>query len=280
MGQKDIGILQDWFTHHLFVPLKGTAFWAAIVGSVVGFVLLMAILQQLSSHARKRLTVVCAFLAGLFYSVEFFWPPKANPLSGYDQPLGNFMMAIGSFAVGLGLISLCHLHGRKLARFSQGWENSAAFFVALIAMLVFSFWQMYAPSKPGTENFPAAVYRVLFDGFLNALGSTTFSLLAFFIVSAAYRAFRVNTLEATLMMITAFLVMLGQVPIGMALTSWLPDHGVLASLRLERINNWILTGINSAAFRGILFGAAVGSLAMALRVWLSLEKGAYFEQQL
>lgn len=278
MDEKIPGFLQKWFTHHLFIALKGPAFYGAVVGSIVGFVLLILVLQQMSGQARRRLTVVCAFLAGLFYAVEFFWPPHGNPFSGYVEPLSSFLTAMGSFAFGLGLISLCHLHGRSIIRCAKGWENSLAFFLALIAMLVFSFWQHYVPAPEGKENLPSVGYRILFDGFFTSLDSTTFALLAFFIVSAAYRAFRVNTLEATLMMVTAFLVMLGQVPLGQALTAWLPDHGTLASFRLERINNWILTGVNAAAFRGISFGAAVGSLAMALRVWLSLEKGAYFEQ--
>lgn len=280
MPKEELGLLQDWLIDHVFHSLKGANFWGAIVASVVGFVLLFVILHQFSSQARKRLTMVCAFLAGLFYSLEFFLPQKGNPISGYQEPLGTFLIAVGSFAFGLGLFSLCHLHGRTLFRLSKGWENSAAFFVSLIAMLIFSFWQHYSPAPEGKQNVPTAVYRILFDGFLTSLDSTTFSLLAFFIVSAAYRAFRVNSLEATLMMLAAFMVMLGQVPIGQALTARLPESGFLSSFRLEVVNHWILVGVNSAAFRGILFGAAVGSLAMALRVWLSLEKGGYFEQQL
>ncbi|MCS6862608.1 MAG: hypothetical protein NZT92_20075, partial [Abditibacteriales bacterium] len=124
--------------------------------------------------------------------------------------------------------------------------------------------------------FAAATYNVLFNGMFNSLDATMFAILAFFIVSAAYRAFRVRSAEATLMMVSAFIIMLGQVPLGIVLTNWIPHDSPLAIFRLERLARWILTGINAAAFRAIIFGIVMGYLAMSLRVWLSLERGSYF----
>jgi len=124
------------------------------------------------------------------------------------------------------------------------------------------------------------INRVLFLGMLNSLDATMFSLLAFYIAAAAYRAFRVRSIEAILLMGAAFVVMLGQVPFGMALTARLPTEGLLASFRIEVISNWILQTINTPAYRAMNFGLALGGLAMALRIWLSLERGSYFEREL
>ena len=82
------------------------------------------------------------------------------------------------------------------------------------------------------------------------------------------------------MMIAAFNSMLGQVPLGMWLTRALPLSGPLSSLRMEAMANWTLGVISMAGLRAVLFGILVGYLAMSLRIWLSLERGAFFEQEL
>jgi hypothetical protein len=105
---------------------------------------------------------------------------------------------------------------------------------------------------------------------LRAAQAATFSLLAFYIASAAYRAFRVRSLDAALMMLAAFVVMLGQVPIGRWLTGWVPNVPPVSLLRLENLGEWVMRWWNSPAQRAIALGVAVGALAMSLRIWLSL----------
>ena len=49
---------------------------------------------------------------------------------------------------------------------------------------------------------------------------------------------------------------------------------------MENVNLWILNEPNMAAWRGMSFGVEIGALAMALRTWLSLERGSFFEREL
>jgi len=81
-------------------------------------------------------------------------------------------------------------------------------------------------------------------------------------------------------MSAAGIIMLALVPIGAVVTNWLPDTGFLSIFRLEKIGYWLLIGPNMAAQRAIAFGVAVGGLAMGLRIWLSLERGSFFDRQL
>lgn len=104
--------------------------------------------------------------------------------------------------------------------------------------------------------------NLLRNGFFFPLGSAMFSLLAFYIAVAAYRSFRIKSLEALIMMVFAVVVMLGQIPQG-------PE---LISEQLPEFRLWILENISTPAFRAIAFGATIAGLSMAVRMWLSLER--------
>jgi len=111
-------------------------------------------------------------------------------------------------------------------------------------------------------------YNLFFQGLFVALGSAMFSLLGFYIAAAAYRAFRIKTMESTLMMLAAFIVMLGQIPFGVWFWEALPD-----------IRLWILEVPNSAVARAIKIGAAIAGLVMAFRMWLSIESESFTERK-
>lgn len=258
-----------------------------IVGGLVGGMALLGLLDRLTdSRSRRMLMVGITFLGGLFYLLEFILPPgtalwiwkpadpaRDNFLSPFVQQIGDVVLVIGAFAFGLGLLNLATIHGRAVLRARPGWHNSLAFFVAMVAMAVTGLLKGSIPSL-------ATANRVLFDGLYQPLGASVFSILAFYITTAAYRAFRIRSGEATLMMIAAFIVMMAQVPMGIMLTHWIPTHGWVAQLRIERVSDWLMTVLNMAALRAVGFGIGVGGLAMSLRIWLSLEKGSYFGKEL
>jgi hypothetical protein len=99
------------------------------------------------------------------------------------------------------------------------------------------------------------------------MSGTMFALLAFFIASAAFRAFRIRTVEAGMLAVAALIVMLGRVPIGDLAT-----HGLPSFLRLGAMQQWIMDFPQNASKRAILIGAALGVMATGLRVILGIER--------
>lgn len=256
----------------IFHPVKEPALLATlIIGSLIGSAIVLFLMHRfLSMRVKGRIIILLTFFAGFFYSLEFFLPTKGgkNFLTPWVEPVGDALMVIGAFTFPLGLVSLALVHFGNIARKRKGWGYSIVLFVSMLFMAVAAFLQYYAHI-----TFAEKIYRCLFDGFYVPLGVAMMSTLAFYIVSAAYRAFRVTNLDAVLLMAAAVIVMLGQIPFGMWLTSWLPMEGIASSLRIENVSNWFMTVVNMSVQRAIGFGLGVGSIAMALRVWFSLERG-------
>jgi hypothetical protein len=111
------------------------------------------------------------------------------------------------------------------------------------------------------------ISKWIYDQVYSPMAATMFALLAFYIASAAFRAFRIRTVEAGLLAVAALIVMLGRVPLGALLTKWLP-----APLQLPAIQDWVMEVPQNAAKRAILMGAALGVMATGLRVILGIER--------
>lgn len=114
------------------------------------------------------------------------------------------------------------------------------------------------PTRWGKEG---RVFVWLYDHVFAPCNSTMFALLAFFVASAAFRAFRARNAEAALLLTAAIVMMLGRAPIGRALWDSLPD-----------IAQWLLDVPSNGGRRAIMMGAAVGAIATGLRVILGLER--------
>lgn len=268
-------------------PPGSGLFYGKLAFGVLFVLAILGAMQAAPRRSRKPLIAIFTFLGGLYYVVEFFWPahgtPPKNPLTDYTEFVANLSAVISSFGIGIGVISLMQLHGRAIGRQRAGWGNSVALIVSFLLMTVFGIAKEYYPASRLLFFRSDTIHHFLFDGGLVNLGAATFSLIAFFIASASYRAFRVRSLESTLLMVAALIVMLGSVTFGTAMTNWIqptdPDSNLWANLRIENVSQWLLTKVNAPAQRGILFGLTVGGLAVSLRLWLSLERGAYFDKE-
>jgi hypothetical protein len=104
----------------------------------------------------------------------------------------------------------------------------------------------------------------IFHYIFTPLSATMFALLAFFVASASYRAFRIRNLEATILLGAGILLMMGRVPLG--------SVGWLEYLHLSEIQEWIYQYPNAAGARAIMMGIGLGVVGTSLRVILGIEK--------
>lgn len=101
----------------------------------------------------------------------------------------------------------------------------------------------------------------LYEGIMVPCGSTMFAMLAFYMCSAAYRAFRMRNLHAGVLLISSFIVMLGQIPLA---TTYISG--------LHELRQWILDVPNLASKRGIMIGVGLGASATSFKIILGIER--------
>jgi len=152
----------------------------------------------------------------------------------------------------LGIVSLSMMHNAKIRRKAPKWQYSFFFFAGFIAIALAGF-------LGGTQR--GGLYMWMFENMQMPMSATMFSLLAFYMASAAYKAFRARSPEATVLLSAAIVVMLAQVPIGVGISRHLPD-----------VSQWILDVPNLASKRGIMLGVGLGSIATSLKILLGIER--------
>ena len=224
---------------------------------------------------KRTIPLIITFIVGLIVISSEFIPHR--PFSMINSTLENWYLSISGFAIVLGLMSLVQVNSSKVYHKAENWQYSLASLVSLVVIVIVGvLWGM--EDQRGILGNGEAIsafigkkpFDYLFDNAITPLSSTMFSLLAFFIASAAYRAFIIRSFESNLLMITAVIVILGRTSFGPVLTSWLPQS--LSFLHLPNLTDFILAYPSSAAQRAILMSASLGIIGSSLRIIIGLER--------
>ena len=156
------------------------------------------------------------FLALSGYFLNF---PALREFTDKDAP--QWYMIIAGFAAFLGCLNLLQMHIGKVVKKQKNWQYSIFTLLGFLIMIFFAFVykNVDVPFGVHLKNEGSSFYW-MFNYIYTPLSSTMFALLAFFVASASYRAFRIRNFEATLLLISGALLMIGRVPIGALVPYW------------------------------------------------------------
>jgi len=212
---------------------------------------------------RREIPIIITFVTGLLMVIDYFVPH--SPFGGLSGRFEVFFTILFSLATILGILALSKINIEKIYQKRPGYGYNIVLLVGLVVMILCGLIWGIGEGTP---------FDFMYMNLMMPMQSTMFSLLAFFVASASYRAFRARTPEATLLLLAAFLVMLGRVPIGYQMTKWVPEvlPPWMHSLQLPEIANWIMDFPNTAGQRAIMIGAALGIAATSLRLVLGIER--------
>ena len=200
--------------------------------------------------------VIFGFIVGLLMFIQYFTPNKWIE-ARYNNVLDWKQVVFGLTLI-LGVISLFLHHWKKIEQKESGWRYSLVTVVGLVLMIVSAI--IMTPEK--------GIYPWMFNNVQSPMQSTMFALLAFYVASASYRAFRARSLHAALLLTAGVIVMLGRVPIGELIGFNLDGH----HYSLATVSTWILDYPNLAAKRGIMIGVGLGMTATAIKIIVGIER--------
>lgn len=201
---------------------------------------------------KKTIPLLIVILGGFIFVAYAFSPHKYLQDDFYNRFFLPWTYASTPFAMLLGVISLSMMHNNKIKRRAPKWQFSYFFFAGFIITTLAGF-------IGGTQK--GGLLMWMFENMQMPMSATMFSLLAFYMASAAYKAFRARSPEATVLLVAAIVVMLAQVPMGVKLYKNLPA-----------ISQWILDVPNLASKRGIALGVGLGGVATSLKILLGIER--------
>lgn len=203
---------------------------------------------------KKEIPVAMGFILGISIVAAMFFT-GVPWLTTWKKMLDEWFLVGQAWMVAVGVVNLTQIHGRRVSQKKEGWPFSVWLMICMYGMMVFGIFVAKNANHEG--------WKFMYNQLISPMNATVYSTLVFYIGAAAYRAFRVRNMEATVLLVAAVIMMLGRVPLGKVLLgSW-----------VEKTADWILNVPNSAGMRGITLGATLGGIATALRILVGIERG-------
>lgn len=211
---------------------------------------------------KRRFPLLLVLIFGILGIIPYYIPHATY--QNFDNGMRNdFLRILSAFAIILGLVSLLRVHQDKIKRKRENWPYSYVLIISFVMSSIIGLFggvegELFLPTRIAGLQFDI---QTLYLNVIVPLGSTMFALLAFFMASAAYRAFRARSLESSLLLSAAFIIMIGVLPLADKI-----------SIHLPAFAQWIMDIPNVAAKRGITFGIALGAIATSLKIILGIER--------
>ena len=225
---------------------------------------------------KRSIPLLITAVGGFVLIVAYFIPFA----QGWGESVAVWFDILAAIAFILGGGNLLKIHLKKVSDRVAGWGYSLVVLGAFLSTLLIGLLKVGVPPSEQFPAFPWSGYYAeigvpfwyFYEYAFQPLTATMFAMLAFYIASAAFRAFRAKNLEAILLLGTAFIILLGRTFAGVALTGWIPEDSIFAGLRVENLTVYIMSVFNTIGNRAIMIGIALGIVSVSLKVLLGIDR--------
>jgi len=214
----------------------------------------------MSLVVKRYIPLAITFVMGIIMVIATYFLAPDTPERIATARLSGAVDIIVATAGVIGIVVLVRHHGLNISRRGRFWQYSILTIVGVVLYLIVGLYGIATHERH--LMLASEFFEWVYTNLYVHMDMTIFSLLAFFIASAAYRAFRLRSVEASVLLIVGALMLLGRAPIGGVIWEGFPV-----------ISDWLLTVPNAAGSRAILLGVAVGAISLAIRQLIGVERG-------
>ncbi len=208
---------------------------------------------------RREIPLLITGIVGIGFVIQYFVPHF--PFNNLSNWFSDWFSIIGACAIVLGALNLMKMSAVKVMDRKADWGYSAVIIASFLLIVIIGLAEGREFRVAGTK------FDWIYNYIYIPLSATMFSILAFYVASASYRAFRARNFEATLLLVAAFFVMLGRVPVGDIISGFMPEGA-----RLSDLASWVMNYPQAAGQKAIMIGIGLGIVSTSLRIILGIER--------
>ncbi len=197
----------------------------------------------------RQIPLIVCFSFGLVMFLQYF---SNHTISrSVNLAILDYWQIIFAFTLIIGVVSFIKVNLTKISR----RIDRPYLIVGLLGMISMPFMALIWGIKADSP------FMWMFENVQAPMASTVFALLAFFVASASFRGFRARSLQASILLGAALIILLSRSNLPLPYT----EH-------LSELADWIRNYPSMTARRAILIGIGLGSLTTSLRVILGIER--------
>lgn len=201
---------------------------------------------------KRLLATLIAGVVGAIVLLDF---TRAAPgVGGLASYLVEWAAILTALALLVGLINVAVSHMSRVMRREADWIYSLVLLLGMAAVIVVGL------AGPPGENLAEEPIRRFFAAVYEPLAGSLLALLAFFSLSAILRTVRERNGPALVIVVVALVVLI----LGLPPVAELPWVG--------EVVQWFSAYVTLAGTRGLLLGAAIGTLVASVRVLLGFDQ--------
>lgn len=193
------------------------------------------------------LVIISAFFMLVMVSTFFL---DIKPIAAFASESRRMFIPIIGMATVVGSINLLLHYLQVIQKRKKDWQLAIILIATYVLFLVITL-------IPSLQVFSSNLYLMT----VGVISECTKAMVALFMVSVSFRAFKIKTFETGLFAASCVLILLGNAPVGDILFPGASD-----------LLQWIMNVPTMSAMRAITIGVGLGILAFGIRVMIGSDR--------